>query len=59
MRLIRLVRNDDVNVMCIGAQIVEPSLANDLVAACLDAKFSIDEEVHRRVAKLAEMNAGL
>src|SRR3954447_3728631 len=52
------VEHDDVNVMCIGAQIVGPWLARDLVAAYLDAKFSTDEEFRRRVAKLAEMDAG-
>jgi ribose 5-phosphate isomerase B len=52
------VEHDDVNVMCIGAQIVGPWLAKDLVAAYLDAKFSTDEDFRRRVAKLAEMDAG-
>jgi ribose 5-phosphate isomerase B len=52
------VEHDDVNVMCIGAQIVGPWLAKDLVAAYLDAKFSTDEEFRRRVAKLAEMDEG-
>ena len=52
------VEHDDVNVMCIGAQIVGPWLAKDLVAAYLEAKFSTDEEFRRRVAKLAEMDAG-
>jgi ribose 5-phosphate isomerase B len=52
------VEHDDVNVMCIGAQIVGPWLAKDLVAAYLDAKFSTDEDFRRRVAKLAEVDAG-
>jgi ribose 5-phosphate isomerase B len=52
------VEHDDVNVMCIGAQIVGPWLARDLIAAYLDAKFSTAEEFRRRVAKLAEMDAG-
>ena len=47
-----------VNVMCIGAQIVGPWLAKDLVAAYLSAKFSTEEELRRRVAKLADMDAG-
>jgi ribose 5-phosphate isomerase B len=52
------VEHDDVNVMCLGAQIVGPWLACDLIAAYLDAKFSTAEEYRRRVAKLAEMDAG-
>jgi ribose 5-phosphate isomerase B len=51
------VEHDDVNVMCIGAQIVGPWLARDLVAAFLSAEFSTDEEFRRRVAKLAAMDA--
>ena len=52
------VEHDDVNVMCVGAQIVGPWLAKDLITAYLNAKFSTSEEFRRRVAKLAEMDAG-
>src|SRR6478736_5580593 len=52
------VEHDDVNVMCIGAQIVGPWLAKDLIAAYLGATFSTSEEFRRRVAKLADMDAG-
>jgi ribose 5-phosphate isomerase B len=51
------VEHDDVNVMCIGAQIVGPWLAKDLIATYLAAKFSTQEEFRRRVAKLADMDA--
>ena len=50
------VEHDDVNVMCIGAQIVGPWLAADLVDAFLAAEFSTDEDFRRRVAKLEEMD---
>ena len=50
------VEHDDVNVMCIGAQIVGPWLARDLIAAYLGATFSTAEEFRRRVAKLAIMD---
>ena len=50
------VEHDDVNVMCIGAQIVGPWLAKDLIAAYLGATFSTSEEFRRRVAKLAIMD---
>ncbi len=43
------VEHDDVNVMCIGAQIVGAWLAKDLVAAYLSAEFSTDEDFRRRV----------
>lgn len=48
------VEHDDVNVMCIGAQIVGPWLARDLVRAFLEARFDATEDHRRRVAKLAE-----
>jgi ribose 5-phosphate isomerase B len=50
------VEHDDVNVMCIGAQIVGAWLAQDLVAAYLSAEFSTSEDFRRRVAKLAAMD---
>ena len=50
------VEHDDVNVMCIGAQIVGPWLARDLVASFLDAKFDpAEEDFARRVQKLHDM----
>ncbi|PHK95183.1 ribose 5-phosphate isomerase B [Pseudoroseomonas rhizosphaerae] len=49
------VEHDDVNVMCIGAQIVGPWLARDLVASFLDAKFDANEDHVRRVQKLHAM----
>src|SRR3954454_5488221 len=51
------VEHDDVNVMCIGAKIVGPWLAKDLISAYLGATFSTSEEFRRRVAKLAIMDA--
>ena len=52
------VEHDDVNVMCIGAQIVGPWLAADLVTAYLQARFeSKDEDFRRRVEKLHAMDA--
>ena len=50
------VEHDDVNVMCIGAQIVGPWLARDLIETFVRAQFSDDEDFRRRVAKLAEMD---
>lgn len=53
------VEHDDVNVMCIGAQIVGPWLANDLIAAYLRAQFSTDADFRRRVEKLRKMDGSL
>ena len=51
------VEHDDVNVMCIGAQIVGAWLAKDLISSFLAAEFSTEEEFQRRVRKLHEMDA--
>lgn len=50
------VEHDDVNVMCLGAQIVGPWLARDLIAAFLTAEFETsDPDFVRRVEKLARL----
>ncbi|MBP1155693.1 MULTISPECIES: ribose 5-phosphate isomerase B [unclassified Paenibacillus] len=49
------VEHDDVNIMCIGAQIIGPWLAEDLVKAYIQAKFSVEEHFRRRVQKLSEL----
>ena len=49
------VEHDDVNVMCLGAQIVGTWLAKDLIDAYLAASFSDDPDFRRRVAKLHAM----
>lgn len=51
------VEHDDVNVMCIGAQIVGPWLAQDLISSYLSATFSTNEDFRRRVEKLHAMDA--
>jgi ribose 5-phosphate isomerase B len=49
------VEHDDVNVLCMGAQIVGDQLAFDLLKAYLNAQFSTNEEFRRRVRKLGEL----
>lgn len=49
------VEHDDVNVVCLGAWIVGPLIAEDVVRNFLEASFSTDEAFRRRVAKLTEM----
>jgi ribose 5-phosphate isomerase B len=49
------VEHDDVNIMCIGAQIIGPWLAEDLIRAFIEAKFSTEEHFRRRVGKLRKL----
>jgi ribose 5-phosphate isomerase B len=49
------VEHDDVNVICVGAQIIGPVLVVELIEAFLKAEFSTDEEFRRRVEKLHQM----
>ena len=41
------VEHDDMNVLCLGARVIGPALAGDVVAVFLAAQFS-GEECHRR-----------
>jgi ribose 5-phosphate isomerase B len=52
------VEHDDANVLCLGAQIVGPKLMGDLVQTWMEAHFLPDEEFHRRLKKLAQLEAG-
>jgi ribose 5-phosphate isomerase B len=49
------VEHDDVNIVCVGAQIVGVSVAQECLRAFLAARFSTEAHFRRRVAKLAEM----
>lgn len=49
------VEHDDVNLLCIGAQIVGVKLAEEILRAFLAAEFSTEPQFRRRVAKLAEL----
>lgn len=48
------VEDDDTNVMCLGARIVGPSLAVELVNTYVKAEFSGAERHARRVAKVKQ-----
>ena len=50
------VEHDNVNVMCLGAQIVGAWLTADLVSTWLAARFSGGAEFRRRVEKLGTMD---
>lgn len=50
------VEHDDVNVLCMGAWIIGPRLAEEILTAFLRAKFTnTDPDFLRRVRKLEEM----
>jgi ribose 5-phosphate isomerase B len=49
------VEHDDMNVLCLGSEVVGPSLAADLVAAFLRAEFDGGERYRRRLEKIEEM----
>lgn len=46
------VEHDNVNVVCIGAQIIGVKLAEEILHNFLNAKFSTEEQFRRRVQKL-------
>src|ERR1700745_3730167 len=46
------VEHDDVNVLALGAQVVGPAVAHELVKAFLEASFSGKENHRRRVEKI-------
>jgi ribose 5-phosphate isomerase B len=46
------VEHDDMNVLCLGARVIGPALAADLVAAFLGATFSGEERHRRRLDKI-------
>lgn len=50
------VEHDNVNVMCLGAQIIGPVVANKFIDAFLQSRFSTEEHFRRRVKKLEEMD---
>ncbi len=49
------VEHDDMNVLCLGSEVVGPSLAQELVAAFLGATFDGGERYVARLLKVAEL----
>jgi ribose 5-phosphate isomerase B len=49
------VEHDDMNVLCLGSEVVGPSLAADLIRAFLGARFDGGERYVRRLEKVAAM----
>jgi ribose 5-phosphate isomerase B len=51
------VEHDKMNVLCIGARIVGPEIARELVLAFLNAEFSGEERHVRRVEKILRLES--
>jgi ribose 5-phosphate isomerase B len=49
------VEHDDMNVLCLGSEVVGAELAIELVRAFLAAEFSGGERYQRRLEKVAEL----
>lgn len=49
------VEDDDMNVLCLGARVIGPELAKDVVGVWLSASFSGAERHRRRLAKIGEI----
>jgi|SRR5579871_1202323 len=51
------VEDDDVNVLCLGARVIGPELAVEVVRSYVRARFSGAERHRRRVAKITAFEA--
>ena len=49
------VEHDDMNVLCLGSEVVGPSLAGDLIRAFVGARFDGGERYLRRLEKIEAM----
>jgi ribose 5-phosphate isomerase B len=49
------VEHDDMNVLCLGSEVVGPSLARDLIAAFLRARFDGGERYVKRLKMIEDM----
>src|ERR671936_508439 len=49
------VEHDDMNVLCLGSEVVGPSLARELVAGFLHAEFNGGQRYVERLLKVAAM----
>jgi ribose 5-phosphate isomerase B len=51
------VEHDDVNVLCLGARVIGPALAREVIAAFLGASFTGEERHVRRLGKVNAIEA--
>ena len=52
------VEHDDMNVLCLGSEVIGPSLARDLIAAFVGARFDGGERYVKRLQKIEEFEHG-
>ena len=52
------VEHDDMNILCLGARVVAPQLAMELVSAFLEAEFQGEERFRRRLRKVVDIERG-
>ena len=51
------VEHDNMNLLCMGARVIGPEIARELVKAFVSANFSTDERHRRRVGKILKLEA--
>jgi ribose 5-phosphate isomerase B len=49
------VEHDDMNILCLGSEVIGPSLAKDLIGAFLRAEFDGGERYVKRLEKIAAL----
>jgi ribose 5-phosphate isomerase B len=52
------VEHDDMNVLCLGSEVIGAELATDLIRAFLAAEFAGEERYVRRLQKIEELERG-
>ena len=53
------VEHDDMNVLCLGSEVVGPSLARDLIVTFLSARFDGGGRYVKRLKKIEEMERAI
>jgi ribose 5-phosphate isomerase B len=53
------VEHDDMNVLCLGSEVVGPSLARELIDTFVRARFDGGERYVRRLKKIEEMERAM
>jgi ribose 5-phosphate isomerase B len=53
------VEHDDMNVLCLGSEVIGPSLAADLLRTFVDARFDGGERYVARLRKVEAMERGM